>query len=170
VADDSGHCSIVSMRPSISPDDGLHVQMLAHLVQPRNSKPAAPQDCGELPLRDGSFELAIKPRSRQVNSALSSSARNAALAYNKRGGYGLCLLRFPNVKTGDPFFHVYEECQGTLSAVWEFTIKAGQVADFPHWSSSRKRGDLPTGIEWRRTQTDLWFGISRPEERPPAAR
>ena len=134
VVDDSGHCSIVSMRPSISSDDGLRVQTLAHPVPPRNRKPAPPLDCGELPLNDGIIQLTIVPRGRQVNNGLTSSARDAALYYNQQGGEGHCSLRLPNVKTGDPFFHVYEECQGVLHAVWEFTVQRGRVAEFPHWS------------------------------------
>lgn len=161
VVDDSGHCSIVSMSPSISEEDGLRVQTLAHLVPPRNSKPAQPRDCGELPLKDGSFELAIPPRSRKVNNALTIDARNAALRYTKQGGDDGCLLRFPDVKTGDPFFHVYEECQGALNAVWEFTIKNGKVSDFPHWSYTRRRGGFPAGAEWREGRMDLWLGVSR---------
>jgi hypothetical protein len=167
VVRDSGHCSITFMRPSVSLDDGLRVQTLEHLVPPRTRTPVPPRDCGELPTKEGRFELTITPRSGRVNSALTSAARDAALAYNKRSGDLFCLLRFPNVKTGDPFFHVYEECQGVLDGIWEFTIEDGEVADFAHWFYNRRRG-FPNGTEWRRDQMDLWFGVSRPEERKAA--
>lgn len=167
VTDSAGHCSIVSMRPAISPEDGLHVQTLENLVPsgvPRR-KGAAPQDCGELPINGGTFELKVMPHVRPVNETLSNSARSAALHYNTQGGDDLCLLRFPKVKAGDPFFHVYAECGGTLSAVWEFTINRGQVADFPHWSYTRRKGDLPPGVEWRRNSSHLWFATSSPDDR-----
>lgn len=167
VTDGSGRCSIVSMRPAVSPDDGLRVQTLEHLVPPNvpRKKGATPQDCGELPLNAGVFELKIMPAARPVNEALSSNARSAALHYNSQGGDDRCLLRFPNVKAGDPFVHVYVECQGALTAVWELTINRGEVADFPHWSYTRRKRDLPPGVEWRRNSSELWFGMSRPEDR-----
>lgn len=170
VVNAGGHCSITSMRPSGSPDDGLRVQTLEHLVPPGvpRKKGGVPQDCGELPVRDGNFEIAVTPHSRPVNSTLTSAARDAALAYNKRSGDQSCLLRFPNAKTGDPFFHVYEECRGVLDDIWEFTIQDGHVADYAHWYYDRRRG-YPTGVESRRKETDLWSGVSRPEERKAAA-
>lgn len=172
VTDSGGHCSIISMRPAISADDGLRVQTLENLVPsgvPRR-KGATPQDCGELPVKDGTFELKIMPHARPVSDTLSNNARSAALHYNTQGGDDLCLLRFPKVKTGDPFFHVYEECQGALTAVWEFTINRGQVTDFPHWSYTRRKGDLPPGVDWRRDSSELWFAISRLEDRKDAKR
>jgi hypothetical protein len=64
------------------------------------------------------------------------------------------MLRFPNVKTGDPFFHVYVECEAFLDTIWEFTAQDGRIADFAHWYYSRKRG-FPPGIEWRHDEPDL---------------
>jgi hypothetical protein len=171
--DGSGHCSIVLMTPAISAEDGLRVLRLEHLVPPGipRRKGAAPQDCGELPLSGGAFEFKIMPRAaRPVSDALSNSARVRALDYFKLGGGTSCLLRFPRVKAGDPFVHVYEECGGVLSAVWEFTIDRGQVADFPHWTYTRRKGDLPPGVGWRRDSTDLWFAVSKPEERKDSKR
>jgi hypothetical protein len=170
--DGAGHCVIVSMRPAISADDGLRVQTLENLIPsnvPRR-KGAAPQDCGELPVKGGAFELKVTPHVRLANDALLNSARSAAIHYDTQGGDDFCLLRFPKAKTGDPFFHVYEECQGALTAVWEFTINRGQVADFPHWTYTRRKGDLPRGIDWRRNSADLWFAISKPEERKDSKR
>jgi hypothetical protein len=171
VVNEGGHCSITSMRPSASPDDGLRVQTLEDLVPPGvpRKKGGVPQDCGELPVKEGGFQIVVTRHSRPVNSSLTSAARDAALAYNKRSGDQACLLRFPNVKTGDPFFHVYEECQGVLDDIWEFTIHDGHVADYAHWYYDRKRG-YPPGVEWRRNQADLWFAVSRPEERSRSAR
>jgi hypothetical protein len=171
VVNERGHCSITSMRPSISPDDGLRVQTLEHLVPPGvpRKKGGEPQDCGDLPLKEGRFQLVITPRSRPVNSALTTAARDAALAYSKASGGRPCLLRSPNIRTGDPFFHIYVECQEVLDTIWEFRIEDGQVADSAHWYYSRKRA-FPSGFEWRRNQADLWSGVSRPEERKAAAR
>jgi hypothetical protein len=169
IVKEGGHCPITSMRPSISSDDGLRVQTLEHLVPPSvpRKKGGTPQECGELPLKEGSFQLVITPGSRPVSGALTIAARDVALAYSKASGGRPCLLRFPNVKTGDPFFHVYVECQEVLDTIWEFRIEDGQAVDSAHWYYSRKRG-FPNGFEWRRNQTDLWSGVSRPEERKVA--
>lgn len=163
--DDAGYCSIISIRPSMSSTDGLRVQTLEHLVQPRHRNSAQSHDCGELPLKDGRFEILVTPRSRQVDKGLTSDARDAVLRYSKHGGENGCLLRLPNVQSGDPFFHVYEECQGALASVWEFTNRSGKVADFPHWTYTRRRGGLPVGAETRRSRKDLWSGVSRPGDR-----
>jgi hypothetical protein len=180
---DTGYCSIAGMRPSFGPSAGLRVLkgpfptprfpvstgVLAEPSGTGTTKPADPRDCGELPLKEGTFEIAVTVRSRQVNKVLSVSARDAALKYFQLADIPPCLLRFPNVKTGDPFFHVYEECQGVLEAVWEFTIEDGQVADFAQWTYTPKRTGLPAGAELRRNRPELWFGVSRPEERAPTA-
>jgi hypothetical protein len=170
VVDESGVCRIVSIVPSISADDGLRVQALPHLFARRDRRPTQPRVCGELPLRDGSFEVTIAPRSRSVNKTLTLRARDAALRYNVQNGDRGCVLRFPNVKSRDPFCHVYEDCQGVVHAVWEFRITDGEVADFPHWSYTPSRGGLPVGIEWRENRADLWFDVSPPEERNQARR
>jgi hypothetical protein len=167
VVDDSGRCSIVSMRPTVDPNDGLHVNTLAHIVPPRQ-KATAPTDCGELPVNKGPFSITITPRPREVNSALTRSARDAALASDKAGGGSQCVFHFPYVKTGDPFFHVYEECRGVLDDVLEFTIRNGRPADFPHWTYQGPNS-LPLGAGSRLGRVDLWFGESRPEERSKAA-
>ena len=81
-----------------------------------------------------------------------------------QGGDDSCLLRFPNVKTGDPFVHVYQECHGVLKDILEFRIDDGEVDDFPHWEYTPRRGGFPKGPGWRQNRPDLWFGVSRPEE------
>jgi hypothetical protein len=167
VSDGSGHCSIISMRPALSPEDGLRVQTLENLVPPNvpRNKGAAPKDCGELPVDAGTFELKIRPQTRNISESLSTDARRAALHYNAEGGDDHCLLRFPSVKTGDPFFHVYVVCREALDAVWEFKIDRGKVAGFPHWSYTSRKGDLPPGVNLRPNLSELWLGISRPEDR-----
>lgn len=167
ITDPSGHCEITNMRPAISPDDGLRALTLEHLIPPGIPirKGAAPRDCGELPVTNGAFQLTVMPRARPVSGELSRNARSAALDYNARGGDNRCLLHFPKVKMGDPFFHVYEECQGTLDTVWEFGIIRGQVQDYAAWYYTLRKRDLPPGIKWRRNTSELWFGTSRPEDR-----
>jgi hypothetical protein len=66
VVDEGGHCSITSMRPSVSPDDGLRVHSLEQLVPPGvpRRKGGVPQDCGEMPLQERTFQLVITPHSR----------------------------------------------------------------------------------------------------------
>jgi len=170
-ANEEGRCSIAFMRPSVGPGDGLRVQTLEQLVAPGvpRRKGAAPQYCGELPVKEGTFQIVVAPHPRSVNGVLTNAARSAALAYNKAAGDRPCLLRFPNVKTGDPFVHVYQECQGVLDVIWHFPISDGQVADSADFYYSPKRG-LPPGVEGRRNRADLWFAVSRPEERNRAGR
>jgi hypothetical protein len=166
--DDSGRCSIVSTRPSISPEDGLHVNTLsnlAHLTPPPKTSVAPPRDCGELPTIEGAFELTLIPRSREVDDRLTKAARVVALAYVKRGGDRPCVLYFPKVRLGDPFVHVYEVCQGDLDEVMEFMIRNGRVDDFAHWSYDRPHKNLPPGAKRRLERRDLWSGVSHPEER-----
>jgi hypothetical protein len=54
------------MRPSVSPDDGLRVHSLEQLVPPGvpRRKGGVPQDCGEMPLQERTFQLVITPHSR----------------------------------------------------------------------------------------------------------
>lgn len=167
--DKSGRCSIAFMRPAVNSHDGLQVQKFAppEGVKPQaNDDDTAPiRDCGELPIRDGMFEIRITPRARPVDEVLTTQARDVALAYNERGGDGGCVLKFPKVHLGDPFFHVYEECAGALEQVWEFAIRDGVVATSPQWLYSRERGYALADAEARRNQPDLWFEISTPRQR-----
>lgn len=162
---DSGRCAITSMRPSISPADGTRLRPV-----PRAIIRIPHEECGELPINKRYFKVLVTPHSRMFDADLSAKARAAALAYMERGGDRSCLVRVAKVKTGDPFVHVYEECQGVLDAVLEFAIEQGRVADFPHWTFDQAHKDIPSGADSRRKQTDLWFAVSRPEERKQPAR
>jgi hypothetical protein len=158
--DDSGSCIIGGMRPSMRHDFELHPQWL--FSPPRHVRR---QECGELPKKDGDFEIAVNPHRRDIDQSLTARARDAALSYNQQVGDTGCVLHFPNVKAGDPFFHVYAECHGTLQRIYEFTIHHGQVADFPHWTYTSWKEDLLPWTEWRLNQRSLWFGVSRPSDR-----
>lgn len=150
--DESGRCSIIFMRRSVTPDDGLRLRpRIREVVQtPR-------QECGELPIESRHIRMSVTPQSRMPDPALSVRARDTAMKYFKRAGGSTCTLRFPIVKTGDPFVHVYEECRVTVSDVWEFRVHHGQMADFAHWTYSRGKKDLPAGVAERRKRMDLWF-------------
>lgn len=168
ITDSAGYCSIVSMMAATGEDHEVRVPRADHLIPPGVPirKGVAPRDCGELPISDGAFEFKVMPNGlRPVSDELSDRARRAALAYYARRGNDLCLLRFPKVKPGDPFVHVYVECNGALNVVWEFTVERGQVADFAHWSFTRRRGGLPPGFEWRWKSNELWFATSSPADR-----
>lgn len=166
--DSRGKCLITSIRRSNDPEDGLRVPPAGHLVPPGVPfrKGAEPVDCGDLPLKEGRLEFNVLRHERTVDRGLSAAARDSAVAYLSKGVGEGCMLRFPLVKSGDPFFHVYEECRGVLEVVWEFTIQSGVVAAFPHWEYFEKRG-LPEGTEWRRKETKLWFGEWIREEKAP---
>jgi hypothetical protein len=166
--DDSARCSIVSTRPSIGPEAGLHANTLsnlAHLMPPVKTNVARPRDSGELPLTEGAFELTITSRSREIDNGLTKAARVVALAYVKLGGDRPCVLYFPKVRFGDPFVHVYEVCQGDLDEVMEFMIRHGRVDDFAQWTYDRPHKNLPPGAKRRLEDPELWSGASRPEER-----
>lgn len=166
LVDDAGRCSIISMSRSVFPQEGLRVLTLGPpsesapgwvqgLGVPADSGPRKRRTCGELPLSEGTFTIAVTPRSRDVSNELTIRARDAAVAYHKRAGATACVLRFPKVRTGDPFFHVYERCNGAIQAVWEFPIRYGVPAESAHWICDRRH--LPRGAERRWNETDLWF-------------
>jgi hypothetical protein len=165
VIDDNGRCSIRSMTEGLNIPDDVRVPRLDHIVPPRRIDPEELRDCGELPANEGGFEMSIAPRARRVNSDLTRDARAALLRHIMEGGYGGCVFLLPNVRTGDPFFHAYEQCADGLVAVFEFTIQRGKVVDFPHWTYTRRRGHFPAGWSWRMARPDFWSGMSRPEER-----
>src|SRR5205085_2798468 len=75
----AGDCAILAMSPSRSSADGLQANSF-------HNTSVQPHGCGELRLRDGPFALTIAPHARKMNNAVTKSARDAALAYNKRGG------------------------------------------------------------------------------------
>jgi hypothetical protein len=168
--EDSGRCSVVAMRPGVSQDDGLQVNTLSNLVPPREGSMPRPRDCGELPTAEGPFELSIIFRPREIDNRLTSASRAAALAFIKLGGDDPCVLHFPKVRRGDPFAHVYSECEGTLDNVMEFTIANGKVADFPHWTYDRAHKNLPPGAGRRLGMPDFWSGVSHPNERKETPR
>ena len=163
--EDSGRCSIVNMRPSVSPEDGLRVNTLSNLVPQRKASVPRPSECSELPTTEGPLQITITPQLREIDDHLTKSARAAALAFIRMGGDSRCTLDFPKVRIGDPFFHVYSECEGVLDNVMEFVITPERVADYPHWTYDRARKDLPPGTGQRLKKPNLWSGVSRPDER-----
>jgi hypothetical protein len=153
--EDSGACVITNMRHALFPQDGIKMARLPELTGRRLSKNV---QCGELPTEEGMFEITIKPRMREVSQRLTAEAHDAGSEYMRRGGQKHCILRFPNVREGDPFFHLYEECAGSLQTVWEFTVRQDMVAASPHWFYTQKR--LPEGADERRKRTALWSVLS----------
>src|SRR5205809_2999379 len=62
------------------------------------------QECDELPLDDGRFEITVTPRSRSADDDMSARAQDAALHFDKLGGETKCVLRFRTSRPGIPFF------------------------------------------------------------------
>ena len=153
---DGARCSITNMRASAFPDDGLRVTGL-------ESQSPTWKTCGELPVKEGDFEITVMPHSRPVDTALSARARDAALGYLKKTSMRSCAAYFPNIKRGDPFFHVYEVCNGVLTAICEFKIEGEEVAKSPQWTYTGKENSLSAGAGWRLGLTDLWFEVYRPQ-------
>ena len=155
-SDRSGNCAITNMSHSLFPQDGLRVGVLTGTSP---TSPTRKPGCAELSRKEGAFNFQVNLHFGGVSTKLSTEARDAALAYFKTSGGQQCLLRFPAVRTGDPFFHVYQECEGHLEVVWEFTISQGRAANFSHWQYTRR--NLPEGADKRRQQSELWFGVSK---------
>lgn len=152
--DDSGDCSILFMQPSFSKEDWRIT--VPSVVAPRSGY----SECGTIPPREGVFSITVDLSSRTVNQALTLQARDSAVEYYKGGVYGKqCRLHFPKVSTGDPFFHVYVECNGVLEVVAEFPIRSGRAASYSHWDYTRRRGSLPYGAEKRLANSDLWLTL-----------
>jgi hypothetical protein len=162
ILEPSGRCSIVAMSQAVNSEDGRSVTR--PLFGPSPDPQPAPHDCGELPLKRGLFQILVRPRRREVDSALTTNAYAAALAYEKDSVGPPCALRFPKVKTGDPFFHVYKTCGGLLSGVDEFQNKGGKPANSPHWTYLGPKS-LPRGTELRLRRQELWFAEFTSEQR-----
>jgi hypothetical protein len=158
--DNSGRCSINNMRTSAYPEDGFHV------MGGRVDTSSQRRKCGELPLANGTFRITIKPHHREIDESLTARARDSALAYVHRTSMRVCTVYFPKVKEGDPFFDIYEQCDGMLESIREFTIQDGEVATSPHWTYTRKGDTLQVGAGWRLNRPDLWFDRYRPGREP----
>lgn len=152
----SGECSIIFMRPSRSPQDGLRVQTMSHILRPSGAKSVLIQRCGELPVQSGHFKILVVPILGAFSDSLTGAAREAAFKYRGMMGDN-CSMHIPRVRTGDPFVHVYEECKDSYTSVLEFTIRQGVVSESPHWTYTQKRTGLPVGFERRRSQIELWL-------------
>jgi hypothetical protein len=156
--DDSGSCTVRTIFTAPSPEE--EVKVFAP-TRPVGEKAVEPQDCGELPLRQGSLEFKVTPRARPVDNLLTARARDAALAYgNGGGGMPGCVMRFPKVKAGDPFVHVYVQCGGLLDGILEFPIRHGQPGNSPSFIFNIT-GSIPAGIERLWDDESLWLGFSK---------
>jgi hypothetical protein len=174
--DDSGNCIIRNIRASISAADGLlrpgpiipapgfrGPDAPRPIQVPGRPKltPTKPLRCGELPLTAGTFSIKVTPRGRRGTSrALTERAWNVASSYWSQAGVSpaeRCIFYCPNVKEGDPFFHLYQVCDGRVDAIWEFEIGNGVVADYARWTYER-RGAADYPPDRRLKQDDFWFG------------
>jgi hypothetical protein len=169
--DDNGRCFVSFMSQSYGPDAGTRFTLALNNPPPSLSLipvktgPPPVEPCPELPLDSHYFKVMVMPHSRLIDPTLSARVRLAALKLFERDGGSACLLRFPNVKGGDPAAHVYEECDGVLEAVSEFHINQDHVEDFAQWTYDQPHKSIPDGAEWRRKNPDLWFAASTPEDR-----
>lgn len=107
------------------------------------------------------FRATVRIRPSQGwNGHLSQDARDKAISYSKRTGLNGCTLHIPKIYSGDPFFHVYRVCSGTIDSVWEFPIVGEIAATYAHWTYTRQRENLPPGAVRRLQNTSLWFASS----------
>jgi hypothetical protein len=147
--DSTDGCFIQFMRKAFSYEVG---QFAAH----RRPDLTVLQNC--MPLsKDGKFIVSVPTwSSKGSDSRLTEKARKNALAYSARAGLQSCNLRIPKLHFGDPFFHVYRKCGGVIDAVWEFTVRFGELAEFPHWMYTAQRGTLPEGYAQRLEDSMFW--------------
>jgi hypothetical protein len=155
--DREGRCRAQFVGPSTSPSDGLRV------ISPASQKDgddriALSRGCGEIPSTEGAFEFSLRPSARTPDRQLSLSVQRAAIRYFRESYAAKCLVRYPKVRSGDPFAHVYLECDGTLDSVWEFAIFGGKVSEFAHWTYTMRKGGFPAGAESRVRRPELWLG------------
>lgn len=153
--DANGSCSISVMRYARRRPDG--VRITPGLYHDTRRMILSEETCGELPIDDGRFTMVISPRVRTGDRSLSREAKQRAAGYFKRRFDKRCIFRFPLVRRGDPFFHVYIECLGRLDAVAEFPIVNGVPASYEHWYYTRDRGGMPEGSDARRIRHELWY-------------
>lgn len=147
-------CSIIFMGPPRTPWDGTRASV-------SDERSSSKFTCGELPTTDGAFRFTVTPRTRPVDEELSRAARKAAVRF-LAGSEGD--LYFPRVRRGDPFFHVYLAQRGVVSEVLEFRIAGSAVAEFPHWTCTSRKKDLPRGSDRRLRDSSYWF--DKQEQRP----
>jgi hypothetical protein len=153
--DKTGECEIINMSPKAFDSDGLTMRNFPH-TGGAEPTPLGSQ-CPELPDRQGPFEITVTMRPRKVNEELSAAAPETVSKYLEAVSSKSCRLWFPKIMVGDPFYHVYEECDGKV-IVSEFEIQAGRLAESAHWYYGESRG-LPAGTEERLRRSDLWWRI-----------
>ncbi len=172
--DGTGHCSVLSMRPVVAPDDLAYVPTggigayhppdptvtpvpLVLLVGPPSPPPIG--DCPELGKGDAMVHFKMPPAIRGFSTELTATVARVAAATGLGPASG-CILRYPKVRAGDPLADVYEVCAGVVKYVYEFRITGGKVADYPFWTYMIEKKDLPAGSEKRLANPELWSGTS----------
>lgn len=116
--------------------------------------PRSLRRCVGLPKTGAEFPMEFSPASRSTNLPLSLSARAAATRYLRHFPTE-CSGRFPLIRDGDPFFHVYVQCNGVLQYILEFRISNGIPEDFSHWDYPAKV--FPQGYRKRLETKSLWL-------------
>jgi hypothetical protein len=181
-SNESGPCVITYVDPGISPEDGTRLlqpslpQRRGGNTSPKpevtfigpdgtakpfelslNPSSLPPVDCYELPKNQRFLRFVLTPRARSFDEQLSARAREAVLSFAKQGGANSCTFRYPRVKSGDPFIHVYEECADKLEEIIEFRVNGRQVLDHPYRFYDAPFRTVPAGVEWRVKAPELWF-------------
>jgi len=81
--------------------------------------------CDGIPQYEGEFTTTVAIAHGSFNEDLSQQARRGALEYLRHWTEPGCKALFPKVHGGDPAYHVYISCGGTLHSIEEFEISNG---------------------------------------------
>ena len=156
-----GNCSITNMRPAIFPKDGLHVPTTVGAVEKNTAT------CDGIAAKDGRVEFIVEPVVNAIDPSLTSKGRDAASKFIVGSDGDFCELRYPFVRSGDPFFDLYEACDGIVTRVWEFALHHNEADEFPQWTYEASKHDLPVGAQKRWERRDIWAGALRSNIRSP---
>lgn len=116
----------------------------------------------------GARSLSVEAASSSVDSKLSASARDIAARWLISAGDlstkgNDCLIYFPMVRRGEPFYHVHAACNGEVGTIWEFQFESDGVMPFPHWTYYADAGGVPPGAQKRVRSRLYWLEVVRPK-------
>lgn len=160
----NGHCQVTAMRRTENSFD----QEVERLRERRRAvaESSPPTDrCLGLVSNSRPEVFKVRVHHRGEDRVLSGKIAELAVQYasrldpDRRTLQG-CKLLTPVVRLGDPLFHVYVQCRGQISQVWEFPRTGGtNISETPHWFYEPGRGGLPLGAGSRSRRIGPWSTI-----------
>ncbi len=149
-----GECSISAMLAVES-----EISFLSSNALPKGDDDDQPFQCGEMSGVNGKMSGVVRLPERRPDEALTRQARDLGVTYFRRGAMPKCTYYFPFVAKGDPFFHVYQVCNGILDSIWEFPIRQGRPENYAHWTYTMPRDGVPAAYLKRIANKKLWVSV-----------